>query len=42
MAAVLGFDYQAVQPKAAQAFDFSASARLALFGKVPVAESQGL
>jgi hypothetical protein len=42
LAAALGFDYQAVQPKAAQAFDFSASARLALFGKVPVAESQGL
>jgi hypothetical protein len=30
MAAVLGFDYQAVQHKAAPAFDFNASARLAL------------
>jgi hypothetical protein len=30
LAAALGFDYQAVQPKAAQAFDFNASARLAL------------
>lgn len=30
LAAALGFDYQAVQPKAAQAFDFSASAQLAV------------
>ena len=42
MAAVLGFDYQAVQPKAAPAFDFSTSVRLAVSRKVPVADRQGL
>ncbi|WP_127019169.1 alkaline phosphatase family protein [Rheinheimera mangrovi] len=42
LAAALGFDYQAIQPKAAAAFDFNASAQLALFGKVPVADHQGL
>ena len=42
LAAALGFDYQAVQHKAAPAFDFNASAQLALFGKAPVADHQGL
>ena len=31
LAAALGFDYQAIQPKAAAAFDFNASAQLALY-----------
>ncbi|HJS13642.1 MAG TPA: alkaline phosphatase family protein [Rheinheimera sp.] len=42
MAAALGFDYQAVQPKAAQAFDFNSSTRLAVSRKVPAADHQGL
>lgn len=42
LAAALGFDYQAVQPKAAQAFDFNASAQLAVSRKVPAADHQGL
>lgn len=42
MAAVLGFDYQAVQPKAAPAFDFSTSVRLAVSDTTPTVKRQGL
>ena len=42
MAAVLGFDYQAVQPKAAPAFDFSISVRLAVSDTTPTVTRQGL
>jgi hypothetical protein len=42
MAEILGFDYQSAQPKAAPAFDFNPSARLAVSGKVPAANRQGL
>lgn len=42
LAAALGFDYQAVQLKAAPAFDFNASARLAVSDTTPTANRQGL
>mgnify|MGYP006144090151 FL=1 len=42
LAAALGFDYQAVQPKAAQAFDFSASAQLAVSDTTPTVNRLGL
>jgi hypothetical protein len=42
LAAALGFDYQAVQLKAAPAFDFNASAQLAVSDTAPEANRQGL
>ena len=42
LAAALGFDYQAVQPKAAHAFDFSASAQLAVSDTTPTVNRLGL
>ncbi|MGY5799374.1 alkaline phosphatase family protein [Rheinheimera faecalis] len=42
LAAALGFDYQAVQLKAAPAFNFNASAQLAVSDRAPVADRQGL
>lgn len=42
LAAALGFDYQAVQLKAAPAFDFNASAQLAVSDRVQVEDRQGL
>lgn len=42
MAEILGFDYQSAQPKAAPAFDFNASTRLAVSGTTPAANRRGL
>ncbi|OGO75415.1 MAG: hypothetical protein A2203_12560 [Chromatiales bacterium RIFOXYA1_FULL_46_5] len=42
MAAALGFDYQAVQHKAAPAFDFNAAIHLAVSDTAPAVDRQGL